>query len=71
MNIDLQQAPLLESLKEVPGFLSVCEDNSKNRHFVGVCLEKMMDHQYKKNGARNIYANYDQMRTYVECSPEQ
>ena len=29
-----------------------------------------MDHQYRKNGARNIYLN-DQMRAYVECSPNQ
>ena len=67
------------SLKEVPEFLSVCEYNSrgkpacyqpfKNRHFVGVCLAKMMDHQYEENGARNIYSNYNQMRAYVECSP--
>ena len=27
----------------------------KNRHFVGVCTEKMMDHQYGENGARNIF----------------
>ena len=30
-----------------------------------------MDHQYKENGARNIYSNYNQMRAYVECSPNQ
>ena len=30
-----------------------------------------MDHQYRKNGARNIYSNYNQMRAYVECSPNQ
>ena len=28
-----------------------------------------MDHQYKGNGVRNIYSNYNQMRGYVECSP--
>ena len=30
-----------------------------------------MDHQYKENDARNIYSNYNQMRAYVECSPNQ
>ena len=30
-----------------------------------------MDHQYRKNGVRNIYLNYNQMRAYVECSPNQ
>ena len=43
----------------------------KNRHFVGVCTEKIMDHQYRENGARNIYSNYNQMRAYVEHFPNQ
>ena len=43
----------------------------KNRHFVRVCAEKIMDHQYRVNGARNIYLNYNQMRAYVECSHNQ
>ena len=30
-----------------------------------------MDHQYGGNSARHIYPNYNQMRTYVECSPNQ
>ena len=30
-----------------------------------------MDHQYRENGARNIYSNYNQMRAYVEYSPNQ
>ena len=30
-----------------------------------------MDNQYRKNGARNIYPNYNQMRTFVVCSPNQ
>ena len=34
-------------------------------------MEKMMDHQYRENGASNIYSNYNQMRAYVECSPNQ
>ena len=34
-------------------------------------MEKMMDHQYKENGARNIYSNYNQVRAYVECSSNQ
>ena len=79
MNMDLQQAALLESLKEVP---NSCQYSStipeKNLHvtnlsktdiFVGVRLEKMMDHQYEENGAKNVYSNYNQMRAYVECSP--
>ena len=27
--------------------------------------------QYRENGARNTYSNYNQMRAYVECSPNQ
>ena len=59
-----------------PEFLSICEYNSgkktacyrpfKNEHFVRACMEKMMDHQYKENGARNIYSNYNQIGAYVE-----
>ena len=30
-----------------------------------------MDYQYGENGARNTYSNYNQMRAYVECSPNQ
>ena len=30
-----------------------------------------MDHQYRENGARNLYSNYNQMRAYVEFSPSQ
>ena len=30
-----------------------------------------MDHQYRENGARNIYSNYNEMRAFVECSPNQ
>ena len=30
-----------------------------------------MDHQYRKNGARNTYSNYNQMRAYFEFSPNQ
>ena len=26
-----------------------------------------MDHQYRKNGARNIYSNYNQMRAYADA----
>ena len=43
----------------------------KNGHFVRACMEKMMDHQHKKNSTRNKYSNYNQMRAYyVECSPK-
>ena len=30
-----------------------------------------MDHQYEESNVRNIYSNYNQMRAYVECSPDQ
>ena len=30
-----------------------------------------MDHKHRENGARNIYSNYNQMRAYVERSPNQ
>ena len=30
-----------------------------------------MDHQYRENGARNVYSNHNQMRAYAECSPNQ
>ena len=29
-----------------------------------------MDHQYGKNGERNIYSNHNQMRACAECSPK-
>ena len=29
-----------------------------------------MDYQYRENGARNVYSNYNQMRAYVEWSPK-
>ena len=64
-----------------PEFLSICEYNSwkkiacyrplKDRHFARVCTEKTMDHWCRENGARNIYSNYNHMRPYVECSPNQ
>ena len=50
---------------------TACYRPLKNRHFVRVCMEKVMDHQYRENGARNIYSNYNQMKAYVECSPNQ
>ena len=36
-----------------------------------VYAEKMMDHQYIENGARNMYSDYNKMRTSVECSLNQ
>ena len=30
-----------------------------------------MDHQYRESGERNIYSSYNQMKAYVECSPNQ
>ena len=81
----LKEVPLLAILTRnitqnfSPEFLSICEYNSekktacyrpfKNGHFVRACMEKMMDHQYKENGARNMYSNYNQIRAFVECSP--
>ena len=29
-----------------------------------------MDHRYREKGARNIHSDYNQMRAYVECSPD-
>ena len=43
----------------------------QNGHFIRACMEKMMDHQYKENGSRNIYSNNNQVRAYVERSPNQ
>ena len=40
-----------------------CYRPFKNEHFIRACTEKMIDHQYKENGARNIISNYNQMRT--------
>ena len=48
-----------------------CYRPFKNRHFVRVCTEKMIDHQYRENCTRDIYLHYNQMRAYVECSPNQ
>ena len=55
----------------IPEKKTACYRPLKNRHFVGVCTEKMMDRQYRENGARHIYSNCNQMRAYVECSPNQ
>ena len=30
-----------------------------------------MDRQYRENSTRNLSSNYNQMRAYVECSPNQ
>ena len=30
-----------------------------------------MNHQYREHSARNIYSKNNQMRAYVECSPNQ
>ena len=30
-----------------------------------------MDHQCRENGARNIYSNYNPVKAYVECFPNQ
>ena len=36
-----------------------------------ICKEKMICHQYRENGAKNIYSNYNQMRAFVVYSPNQ
>ena len=38
---------------------NACYRPLRNRHFVRVCTEKMMDYQYRENGGRNIYSNYN------------
>ena len=58
-------------MSAIPEKKTACYRPLKNRYFVGVCTEKMMDHQYRENGARNTYSNYNQMRAYVECSLNQ
>ena len=50
---------------------TACYRPLKNRHFVGVCTEKMMDRQYGENSARNIHSNCNQMGAYVEYSSNQ
>ena len=50
---------------------TACYRPFKSGHSVRVCTEKVMDHQYRENGARNMCSNYNQMRAYVECSPNQ
>ena len=52
-----------------PGVASTCLRSF--RLYVRVCTEKMMDHQYRENGARNVYSNHNQMRAYAECSLDQ
>ena len=55
----------------IPEKKTACYRPLKNRHFVRVCMEKMIDHQHRENDAINIYSIYNQMRAYVECSPNQ
>ena len=50
---------------------TACYRPLKNGHFIRVCTERTMDYQYGGKGARNIYSNYNQMRAYVECFPNQ
>ena len=50
---------------------TACYRPLKNRHFVRGCTEKIMDYQYRENGPRNGHSDYNQMRAYVECSPNQ
>ena len=42
-----------------------CYRPFRNGHFGRVCTKKMIDQQYRKNSARNIYSNHNQMRTWI------
>ena len=81
-----KEVPLLATLTRnissnfFPEVLSMCEYSLKkpwmlptfqNGHFIRVCTERMLDHQYGENGATNIYSNYNEMRASVERSPNQ
>ena len=57
-------------VRTIPEKKPACYRPFKNGHFERVRAEKMMDHQYRENGARNIYSNHNQVRAYVECSPD-
>ena len=62
-NISSNFSPLvLVNMCTIPEKNIRCYRPLKNRHFVRVCTEKIMDHQYKENGARTIYSNNNQMR---------
>ena len=60
-----------EYVSTIPEKKTACYGPLKNEHFIRVCTKKMMDHQYGENGAGNIYSNYNQIRAYVKCSPNQ
>ena len=47
-----------EYVSTIPEKKTACYRPLKNRHFVMVCTEKMMDYQYSP---RNIYSNYNQI----------
>ena len=55
----------------IPEKITASYRRFKNRHYVTVSKEKMMDRQRKENGPRNTYSNYNQMKAYVNCSPNQ
>ena len=38
----------------------------KNGQFVRVCTKKMIDHQCRKNRAKNVNSNYNQMKAYCD-----
>ena len=42
--------------------------NELNEHFVRVCTDKIIDHQYRENGARNIYLNYNKMLNALQIN---
>ena len=68
---NLSQLSSCQYVSTIPEKKTACYRPLKNRHFVGVCTQKMMDRQYRENNVRNLYSNYNQMRAYVECSPNQ
>ena len=45
----------------------VCYEPFKNRQFVKVCTEKIIDYQFRENGARNIYSDCNQMKVYYSA----
>ena len=64
-------AEFLSYLSKIPEEKTACHRPLKNQHFVGVCTDKMMDRRLRETSAINIYSNCNQMRPYVECSPNQ
>ena len=69
----LKLSPLssCQYVSTIPEKKTACYQLFKNGHFVMVSTKKMMDHQETENFVRNTYSDYNQVRAYVECSPNQ